>query len=674
MTTPNESSRPDETASRVHASRVWRPTLWRVATGDGRRGSADKRSHRQIQTRSHRLPGSVPFLLVLLAGTSAGRAVAQTVGVSSLSSGDFTFSMSHTSTAGVTSMLNDNGLKTFFTAARCSCPTDVIVALAISSDGVTKLGSSSLDAQIEVGSDCDNSSASGCSSVGSALTLSSSKSSTKETISSADFFSGRSCSVDSTSTRIWAIIRVDGSRLDSQPSLVITLGGSAPTTPTAVKAKTADGGLLVSWTTTVDSSTIQGHQVLCSPGVASPPASAFETCAGSTATSGDGPFATLDSQFICSDLVAVGTDSVRLRGLENGTTYQVAVVAVGNDDTPSTPSAVATATPNPTFGLDDLYRQAGGTAQTGCALVPQGDTGENATWKLALLVLAVTWVRRSRPAGRRPVLAGAMGTMVPPLVLVMFLLVSAIAGPARAVVGGATDGEISVGAEAPNGEIRLGTGAPQAHAASPREWNFELRFGPYRPDVDGEFAARGSDARPYQQLFSSSKHLLTQIEIDRHFSHVWGTWAVGFGAGYTKASAAALATDLSSQTGDDTALTVIPLSVSLVYRADQLRRYEQIGVEPYAKVGFDYAYWSISDTAKTDSIGGKTLGWHAAAGLSLDLSSLDPDASRLMDLEAGVNQTAIFFEVSRYALDGFGSGSVLHLSDTTWSTGLMLEF
>ena len=44
-----------------------------------------------------------------------------------------------------------------------------------------------------------------------------------------------------------------------------------------------------------------------------------------------------------------------------------------------------------------------------------------------------------------------------------------------------------------------------------------------------------------------------------------------------------------------------------------------------------------------------------------------------MDRESGVNQTAIFFEVARYALDNFGSSSALHVGDTTWFAGLMLE-
>ena len=45
-----------------------------------------------------------------------------------------------------------------------------------------------------------------------------------------------------------------------------------------------------------------------------------------------------------------------------------------------------------------------------------------------------------------------------------------------------------------------------------------------------------------------------------------------------------------------------------------------------------------------------------------------------MDAEGGVNDTALFFEVARYALDGFGSSSALHVGDLTWLAGFMFEF
>ena len=48
--------------------------------------------------------------------------------------------------------------------------------------------------------------------------------------------------------------------------------------PTAVKTLTADQGLLISWTPTGDSTTLQGHQVLCAPGPAAPATAAYDIC------------------------------------------------------------------------------------------------------------------------------------------------------------------------------------------------------------------------------------------------------------------------------------------------------------------------------------------------------------------------------------------------------------
>ena len=595
------------------------------------------------------LLGSGALAIALAAGATAG---AQTSPSGALVSTDFTFTLWRVNSDGTNTALDSDTLATFFTAARCACPTGMLASLTLSAAGVTKLGSSALDAQLMLGSDCDKvDSATSCTSLGSTLTLSSSKSTTQESLSSADVFGG-ACTGAASSTRVWAIVRVDGTRLDSQPSAAITLRSAGPPTPTAVTAQTADSGLLVSWSTTGDATTLQGHQVFCSPGPTTAAAAAFQTCAALPAAASDNPFAGYDAAFICSDMVGVGTSSARVKGLQNGTAYQIAVVAVGVDGTPSAPSTVVAAIPGPTNGFDDIYFKNGGTAATGCAVGGPPWPAGGALTATAFLLLCL--VRRPRRARRRALPALALG-----------ICLDALAAPrARAQPrdAGATAGFVVDSTEP----------APDS-GPSPRGWNLELRFGPYRPDVDSEFAARGSEARPYAQVFSSARHLLFQVEVDRHVSHRYGTWAIGANAGYMRASAAALAEDLMTRTGDETSLTLLPLSLSLVYRADFLRPDVGMALIPYAKAGLDCTFWRIADTARAGSTDGKTLGWHGAVGVSLDLASFDPDAARAMDRESGVNQTAIFFEVARYALDGFGSSTVLHVGDTTWMGGLMFE-
>jgi hypothetical protein len=587
--------------------------------------------------------------VVMLLSTLGGRARAQDAGTTALSSTDFTLTLSRVSGSTTTPLTSDE-VATYFSRARCDCPTNVVASLTISSTAAANLGTSTVDAQLGVGSDCDIATAPGCALVGESLSLSAAQQTTTETVTTSTIFTAGgdpSCSTTTTvGTRLWAIVRLDGTRLATEPSLALTLGGAGPTAPTSVTLASASDGLLVSWTATGDATTLQGHQVLCAPAPVAATAAAYDTCPAALPDGGTGPFASLDAQFVCSGLVPFGTTSTRVHGLTNGTAYQIAVVAVGIDGTPSVPSTVVSGTPGPTFGFEDLYSGSGGTAATGCDVI--GGSGRG--WGIALVVgvasIALALRRRKRRAVRAlVVLLGCLG-----------------ARAAHAQDHGA-DGDSIL--STPIGDT--------AHEdESPRAWNFELRFGPYRPDVDSEFSDRGSTARPYAQTFGSSRHLMAGLEIDRQVLHRGGTWAVGLGVGHYQVSAAALEANLSTRSGDQTTLTLIPAWLSLVYRADILRQRFHSPLVPYAKAGLDCSFWKTSDTSEP-STDGKTFGWHAAAGLSFDLSVLDPEDAHDMDRESGVNQTAVFFEYAHASLDGFGSGSVLHVGDTTWTAGLMVE-
>jgi hypothetical protein len=598
-----------------------------------------------------------------------------------LAAGDFTLTLSRIdASSGAFVPLDTSGLAGYFSAARCACPTSVAVDLVLGSDGAAKLQTGdSLDATVMVGSDCDNAAAAACQTVGSVLTLDASTTESSETLSTAAVFSaagaGGSCgALSASSTRLWAIVRQNGTRIASHPSLAIGIGGAGPQAPTAVKLTTADSGLLVSWTGVADGTTIQGYQILCAPGPSPAPAAAYELCPAAAAAApdgGTGPFATLDAKLVCSDLVSASVTTARVHGLANGTAYQVAVIAIGNDGTPSTPSDAAQETPGPTLGFDDLYKEAGGTGQAGCAVAdgvaePGNGAGGGARPAfvpvgIALAILVATLaLRRRGPRRRWRRRRRGQGRAAPGMLLALsFWIATLAAARARADEYGFNPWTDA-------------TPSP-ASTPSPRQWNLQLGFGPYLPAVDGEFADRGQAARPFEQVFSSSKRLMTTLEIDRQLLHWNGSWSLGVGAGYYRVSASSLAADHLTRTGDTTALRLIPLSLSVVYRADQLHESSGFPLVPYARAGVDCGLWSISDTAKTASMSGSTFGWHAAAGVTLDLSFLDPEAARTMDQEMGVNQFALFFEVAHTALDGFGSGSVLHLGDTAWLAGLMLE-
>jgi len=213
---------------------------------------------------------------------------------------------------------------------------------------------------------------------------------------------------------------------------------------------------------------------------------------------------------------------------------------------------------------------------------------------------------------------------------------------------------------------------------SPQRFAFELRFGPYRPDVDSEFSNRA----PYQEFFGSGSKLFTQGEFDIEVFHRMGTAAIGIGLGYFSASGPSpLADGTGNLSGDTSTLKVVPLSVSGVYRFDYFLENRGFPLVPYGKLGLDYAYWQITDgngRIAKDGFGGTgrggTAGWHVGAGLALVLDFFDSEAARDFDADLGVNHTALVFEYTHADISGLGLGDRLHVGDTTWSLGLLLQF
>ena len=139
--------------------------------------------------------------------------------------------------------------------------------------------------------------------------------------------------------------------------------------------------------------------MLCSPGAATASTASYDTCPAALPDGGTRPFATRSSRSSSAPgLVLAGTSSVRVHGLDEAdAAYDIAVVAVGLDGTPSAPSAAVQGTPGESYGLADLYHQDGGTAQ-GCSVGGvAATTGWGAIVALAVgLVLALARRRRSR--------------------------------------------------------------------------------------------------------------------------------------------------------------------------------------------------------------------------------------------------------------------------------------
>jgi hypothetical protein len=218
---------------------------------------------------------------------------------------------------------------------------------------------------------------------------------------------------------------------------------------------------------------------------------------------------------------------------------------------------------------------------------------------------------------------------------------------------------------------------------SPQHFAVEVKFGPYRPDVDSEFPQSGPNARmPYNDYFGSGQHLYSALEFDWQLFHKFGSIGLGAGIGYFSVTGTAPAgngTGLPS--GDTSNFKVVPISVSAVYRFDHFLETRDVPLVPFGKLGLDWAYWQITDgngeiahDAQGDTGRGGTLGWHAAAGLALMLDWLDPEAARDFDADLGVNHTALTFEYTRADISGLGRSGRLHVGDTSWTLGLLLEF
>ena len=221
--------------------------------------------------------------------------------------------------------------------------------------------------------------------------------------------------------------------------------------------------------------------------------------------------------------------------------------------------------------------------------------------------------------------------------------------------------------------------APIEHYHSPKQFAVQLTFGPYRPDVDSEFDGK---RHPYNDYFGSGRNLLSQVEFDYELFQRMGSLSAGIGVGFFRVSGTAPLADRSGNlSADQSTITVVPVSLSAVYRFDYYLVNDDFPIVPHAKVGLDWDYWQITDgngEIATDSVGGHarggTFGWHAALGVALVIDKLDPEAAKAFDTEMGVNHSALVFEYGHYDVSGLWESNRLHVGDTTWTLGLLFEF
>jgi len=658
-------------------------------------------------------------LLVTLLGLSAALwaspGLAQTGGTSGtagdLTTSDFTLILQRQDGDSWVDLATTDAA-TYLNQARCECPTPMQVLVQMASGSrskLTTLTSPAANARLYVGYNCaqlntavvPNAPQCANSQIGTTLVgLSDFSANGSWTVPTtvAELFSATTNCQQTLPTTVWLWIDslgvgapdsgVSGS---SAPSLPISLDGTPPLAPNGITAEGGDEALVVSWTSVANTSDLAGYLVFCMRGdglqvfkpsfyssqymtsqtqcsiVTPPTLPAFVSAAGKTTAIEDmAPtfFQNLDSNYLCSGLLSPTQTSARISILQNGIDYTVGVASVDTHGNASPIQSGFVQKPVPTINFYQEYRDEGGRSPGGyCTLAGRGARLGAMSLLVGAGFLALNIFRRRRRARR------ALSRGLP------FLLVTLAAGSVQAQDASPPRSE-EISTEQ-RGDYR-----------TPREWAFELRFGPYAPDVDSEFSG---SAAPYKTIFGSKRHLMSQLELDWQFFQTFGSLAAGVVIGYYNESAKAFTADATGacvldskgacvRSGDDTSLRLIPIAALLVYRWDVAAQQWKIPLVPYAKLGLNYTFWGITNGNGNvpDYEGGHgsggTAGWQAAAGMSLMLDILDPDAARGLDMETGVNHSYVFFEWNHVDASGLGMSNKLHVGDSRWVIGLMFEF
>ncbi|MGB8296700.1 MAG: fibronectin type III domain-containing protein [Polyangia bacterium] len=613
-----------------------------VPLAGGERVSETDRRHQLEKAGARCLFGRLVLALAAALAWTPGAAHGTTLTASD-------FALSVYASAGTSSLtLDSSNLGGFFNPHECLCPDTITATVQMTSAGQTDVGSSTITVSFYLGADCSTSASSAsCGSLGSQIALTTSQSAQATFAGSQVFESAAgSATVDcgnltAGATTLWAFITQDGTTLSFSLSQELPVVSTTVAAPIAVTALPSNDGILVGWTPPADTSQVAGYQVLCLPRPATASAAAYDTC-GTSGGTGSTVLTASDYTEVCSAEVSATETSVRLAGLTNGTSYTVAVISIDQSGGISALSPQATAIPQPTLGFFDKYQQEGGAA-SGCTLSPHSGRA-GLLWIALAAALVVALGRGPRRKSRR----GAAGAT---RALVLLLAFSATAHAQIAVDHQDADWP---------SESRVSP-LPQIP-----DWGVEIGVSLYRPAVDSEFS---NGAHPFAETFGSGRHLLSEAEVDRYLYRRYGTWGVGLRGGYYKVTGAAFLAD-GTRSGDETALSLIPFALSLVYKADRIRGLKQVPLIPYAKIGLDGVAWTATNTGGSPSHSGFTPGWHTAAGVALGLNFLGMGT---LNPGALADPCALFFEWDYAAINGLGFSKTLHVGDSTWFAGVTFD-
>lgn len=211
---------------------------------------------------------------------------------------------------------------------------------------------------------------------------------------------------------------------------------------------------------------------------------------------------------------------------------------------------------------------------------------------------------------------------------------------------------------------------------TPQDAAFELRFGPYLPNVDDEFGGSG----PFERFFGDENRYLLGFEGDWQLLRIPHVGTLGPGLGWGIVSMDGKTFRSTGEEADQTtSLTIMPMYGVGVLRVDVLARETPVPLAAHAKLGLGYAMWWTDDgvglARDEEGVEGKgsSYGYQGALGIDLLLDAFDGTGARDLDSTFGVNNSYLFFEWYMSDLDGFGSGDQMQVGTSTWMLGLTLE-
>jgi hypothetical protein len=217
----------------------------------------------------------------------------------------------------------------------------------------------------------------------------------------------------------------------------------------------------------------------------------------------------------------------------------------------------------------------------------------------------------------------------------------------------------------------------------PWHFYFEIRFGPYWPEVDEEFGGSG----PYEQTFGKKPRFYFGIELDwlpLHIPYV-ASIGPGFGWGYSRSKGRPLDDAGAPVQEADTSLWVMPMHASAIVRFDGPLRRWRVPIVPYAKIGFGFGIWSAGGPTGTSQVPsddpdkptkgrGNSMGMHLALGGAISLNSFDPSSAIQLRESTGIRYVNLWGEWMWANLDGVGSRPQMHIGSSTVVVGLAVDF